>query len=129
MLPGFYLRSLPPSTILCIFGNVIQNYPVGWRFTDFNLTIMTSCPAPGQVVGFPDALRFMRFIALNNGCQRPDINGTVCFNASLVLSACFLFPCGVFVDLCYRAGVWRISLRIELRREAGRSSVRMRTVQ
>ena len=77
MLPGFYLRSLPQNTTLCIFGNVIKNYPVGWRFTDFNLTILVSCPAPGQVVGFPDALRYMRFVALNNGCENPDINGTV----------------------------------------------------
>ncbi len=77
MLPGAYFRAFSANTTLCIFGNNFQSYPVGFRFTDFNLTVLTSCPAPGQVVGFPDAQRFLRFVAENNGCLNPDVNGTV----------------------------------------------------
>ncbi len=77
-LSGFYLADLSANTTACIFGNDIQSYPVAWTFTDFNLTVLLSCPGPGDNPRpFPDALRFLRFIANHTNCSRPDMNGTV----------------------------------------------------
>lgn len=77
LVPGLYVRAFSANTTFCMFNNTIKTYPIGARFTDFNFTVLKSCPAPGQVVGFPDAQRYLRFIAENNGCQNPDINGTM----------------------------------------------------
>lgn len=77
LVPGLYVRAFSANTTFCMFNNTIKTYPIGTRFTDFNFTVLKSCPAPGQVVGFPDAQRYLRFIAENNGCQNPDINGTI----------------------------------------------------
>lgn len=78
LLNGFYLAGLPQNTTLCIFNNTIQTYPIAWDFTDFNLTILLSCPAPGENPHpFPDALRFMRFIAGHSNCTAPQMNGTI----------------------------------------------------
>lgn len=33
LLSGFYLGDVSENTTMCIFGNIIQTYPVGWTFT------------------------------------------------------------------------------------------------
>ena len=77
LMPGLYFRAFSQNTTFCMFNNTVKTYPIAVRFTDFNFTVLRTCPAPGQVLGFPDAQRFLRFIAENNFCENPDLNGTI----------------------------------------------------
>lgn len=105
LMPGAYFRAFPENTTLCMFNNSITTYPIAARFTDFNFTVLRTCPAPGQVIGFPDAQRYLRFVAENNFCENPDLNGTVHdLEISFAGTALEAIRDAIFCDMCCPPG-------------------------